>query len=69
VLVWGLWALSAAAVSAFVPPEQQARAASLQIVMIGVGLCLILLLRPRGILGASNALASLTSKRKQTSRE
>ncbi len=66
VLVWGLWALSAAAVSAFVPAEQQARAASLQIVMIGVGLCLILLLRPRGILGASGAL---TGKRKQTSRE
>jgi branched-chain amino acid transport system permease protein len=69
VLVWGLWALSAAAVSAFVPAEQQARAASLQIVMIGVGLCLILLLRPRGILSASSALASLTGKRKQTSRE
>ncbi|TWF58681.1 branched-chain amino acid ABC transporter permease [Neorhizobium alkalisoli] len=51
VLVWGLWALTAAAVSAFVPPEQQARASSLQIVAIGVGLCLILLLRPRGILG------------------
>ncbi|MEK1851974.1 MAG: branched-chain amino acid ABC transporter permease [Phyllobacterium sp.] len=51
VLVWGIWASSAAAVSTFFPPEQQARAASLQIVMIGVGLCLILLLRPRGILG------------------
>jgi branched-chain amino acid transport system permease protein len=51
VLVWGLWALTAAAVSAFVPPEQQARASSLQIVAIGIGLCLILLLRPRGILG------------------
>lgn len=69
VLVWGLWALSAAVVSAFVPPEQQARAASLQIVMIGVGLCLILLLRPRGILGASNALASLTRKRAPKSKE
>lgn len=69
VLVWGLWALSAAAVSAFVPPEQQARAASLQIVMIGVGLCLILLLRPRGILGASNALASFTRKRAAKSKE
>lgn len=69
VLVWGLWALSAAAVSAFIPPEQQARAASLQIVMIGVGLCLILLLRPRGILGASNALASLTRKRPEKSKE
>jgi branched-chain amino acid transport system permease protein len=51
ILVWGLWALTAAAVSAFVPPEQQARASSFQIVAIGVGLCLILLLRPRGILG------------------
>ncbi len=51
VLVWGIWASSAAAVSTFFAPEQQARAASLQIVMIGVGLCLILLLRPRGILG------------------
>ena len=39
------------AVSAVFPPDQQARAASLQIVMIGVALCAILLLRPRGILG------------------
>jgi branched-chain amino acid transport system permease protein len=51
VLVWGIWAASAAAVSAIFPPEQQARAAALQIVMIGVALCAILLLRPRGILG------------------
>jgi branched-chain amino acid transport system permease protein len=51
IVVWGLWALSASAIAAVVPAEQQARAASLQIVMIGVGLCAILLLRPRGILG------------------
>jgi branched-chain amino acid transport system permease protein len=51
VLVWGLWAASAAAVAALFPPGEQARAAALQIVMIGVGLCAILLLRPRGILG------------------
>lgn len=51
VLVWGLWAASAAAVSAFVPAESQARAASLQITAIGVGLCLILLWRPRGLFG------------------
>ncbi len=56
ILVWGIWALSAAAVSAFVPPEQQARAAALQIVMIGVGLCLILLLRPRGLIGERRSL-------------
>jgi branched-chain amino acid transport system permease protein len=63
VLVWGIWALSAAAVSALVPPEQQARAASLQIVLIGVGLCLILLLRPRGILGEVSVLSRLTARR------
>ena len=51
VLVWAVWAASAAAISAFVPPELQARAAALQIVMIGVAICAMLLLRPRGILG------------------
>ncbi|WP_284944520.1 branched-chain amino acid ABC transporter permease [Acidisoma cladoniae] len=51
VVVWGLWAVSASAIAAVVPAESQARAASLQIVMIGVALCAILLLRPRGILG------------------
>jgi branched-chain amino acid transport system permease protein len=51
VLVWGIWAGSAGAIASLFPPGEQARAASLQIVMIGVGLCAILLLRPRGILG------------------
>ncbi len=51
VVVWGLWAVSAGAVSSLFPADQQARAASLQIVLIGVALCAILLLRPRGILG------------------
>jgi branched-chain amino acid transport system permease protein len=51
VLVWGIWAASAGAISAVFPPDQQARAAALQIVMIGVALCAILLVRPRGILG------------------
>ncbi|MBX3568270.1 MAG: branched-chain amino acid ABC transporter permease [Rhizobiaceae bacterium] len=51
VLVWGLWAASAGAVAALFPTDQQARASSLQIVMIGTALCAILLLRPRGLLG------------------
>jgi branched-chain amino acid transport system permease protein len=51
VLVWGIWAASAATVSGLFPSGQQARAAALQIVMIGLALCAILLLRPRGILG------------------
>jgi branched-chain amino acid transport system permease protein len=51
IVVWGLWAVSASAIATVVPPAEQARAASLQIVMIGVALCAILLLRPRGLLG------------------
>jgi branched-chain amino acid transport system permease protein len=51
ILVWGIWAGSAGAIASLFPPGEQARAASLQIVMIGVGLCAILLWRPRGILG------------------
>jgi branched-chain amino acid transport system permease protein len=51
VLVWAIWAATAAIISAFVPPEQQARAAALQIVMIGIAICAVLLARPRGILG------------------
>ncbi|CAH0342817.1 branched-chain amino acid ABC transporter permease [Rhizobium sp. CECT 9324] len=62
ILVWGLWALTAAAVSAFVPPEDQARAAALQIVAIGVGLCLMLLLRPRGLFGEVSPLSRLRNK-------
>ncbi|HTJ56577.1 MAG TPA: branched-chain amino acid ABC transporter permease [Devosiaceae bacterium] len=51
VLVWAIWAASAALVAAVFPAGEQARAATLQIVLIGVALCAILLLRPRGILG------------------
>lgn len=51
ILVWGIWAASAATIAATVPAGDQARAATLQIVVIGVSLCLILLFRPRGILG------------------
>ena len=36
VVVWGVWALSGSAIAALFPPGQQARAAALQIVLIGV---------------------------------
>ncbi len=52
VVVWALWVISGAATAALVPGEWQARAASLQIVAIGVALCLILLWRPQGFFGA-----------------
>jgi branched-chain amino acid transport system permease protein len=51
VLVWGFWSASGALVGAFVPPEDQARAASLQLVVIGSLLAGVLVLRPRGLIG------------------
>lgn len=51
VLVWALWSLSGSAIQAVFPPEQQARAAALQLVGIGTLLCAALLVRPRGLLG------------------
>lgn len=51
ILVWAIWAGSGTLTSLLFPPEQQARAASLQIVAIGVMLCVILLVRPNGLFG------------------
>jgi branched-chain amino acid transport system permease protein len=51
ILVWGLWSASGALIAALFPPDQQARAAALQIAMIGIMLAVILLLRPRGLIG------------------
>jgi len=53
VAVWGLWSLTGAALSAFVPAEHQARVAALQIVLIGVVLAVVLVARPRGLVGES----------------
>ncbi|MDQ0472852.1 branched-chain amino acid ABC transporter permease [Labrys wisconsinensis] len=55
VLVWGLWSVSGAGISAFVAPELQARASALQIAAIGIALCLVLLYRPRGLLSEAGA--------------
>ncbi len=49
--VWGLWSLTGAALGSFVPAEHQARAAALQIVVIGAVLALVLVVRPRGLFG------------------
>jgi branched-chain amino acid transport system permease protein len=57
IVVWGLWSLSGFAISVLFPPGQQARAAALQIVAIGVMLAVILLLRPRGLLGEEKTVS------------
>ncbi len=52
VVVWAIWVGAGAFSAAVVPTDWQARAAALQIVAIGVMLCLILLWRPQGFFGA-----------------
>lgn len=51
IVVWAIWVGSGTLTAAIVPGDWQARAASLQIVAIGVMLCLILLWRPQGFFG------------------
>ena len=50
-VVWALWTLSGGVLREIIPAQHQARAASLQVVLIGILLMAILLLRPRGLLG------------------
>ena len=62
VVVWAIWAGSGALISALFPPAEQARAAALQIVVIGVALCAVLLLRPRGIMGEDRIVSRHVGK-------
>lgn len=50
-LVWGFWATAGALLRGFIPQAEQARAAALQVVLIGVLIALMLVLRPRGLMG------------------
>ena len=56
-LVWGFWAVSGGLLRGIVPQAEQARAASLQVVLIGVLIALMLVLRPRGLLGEQVAVS------------
>jgi branched-chain amino acid transport system permease protein len=51
VAVWALWTLSGTALTAVLPSAWQARGAALRVVAIGVVLAVVLLLRPRGLIG------------------
>jgi branched-chain amino acid transport system permease protein len=50
-VVWGFWAAAGALLRGFIPPSEQARAAALQVVLIGVLIAVMLLWRPRGLMG------------------
>lgn len=51
IVVWAIWVGAGAFSSALVPTDWQARTAALQIVAIGVMLCVILLVRSNGFFG------------------
>ena len=50
IVVWGIWSLTGIVTGSVFAAEDQARAAALRIVMIGVLLCVVLVRRPRGLL-------------------
>ena len=65
-LVWGFWAIGGGLLRGMVPQAEQARAAALQVVLIGVLIMLMLLLRPRGLLGEEIAVSRHTDAARPT---
>jgi branched-chain amino acid transport system permease protein len=54
-VVWGFWALSGGMLRGLVAQAEQARAAALQVMLIGVLIAVVLVLRPRGLIGEQHA--------------
>ena len=50
-VVWGFWTAAGGLMRGWVPAAEQARAAALQVVLIGCLIALMLVLRPKGIWG------------------
>ena len=50
-VVWGFWSAAGGVLRDWIPQAEQARAAALQVVLIGFLIAGALLLRPRGLLG------------------
>jgi branched-chain amino acid transport system permease protein len=53
-----IWSATGFATSALLPPQEQARAAAIRMVVIGVLLAAIVVLRPRGLLGERLKISS-----------
>ncbi len=56
-VVWAVWAGAGAVLRLGIPQAEQARGAALQVVLIGVLIALMLVLRPRGLLGERLAVS------------
>jgi branched-chain amino acid transport system permease protein len=52
-VVWGFWTVAGSVLRTWIPQAQQARAAALQVVLIGALIAVTLVIRPRGLLGKS----------------
>jgi len=50
-VVWGIWTGSGVLVTKLVPPSHAAQGAAVQVILIGLLLMLVLLFRPRGLIG------------------
>jgi len=50
-VVWTIWAGSGVLVTKLVPPSRAAQGAAIQVILIGLLLMLVLLFRPRGLIG------------------
>jgi len=50
-VVWGFWSAAGSLMRGWIPQAEQARAAALQVVLIGCLIALMLVLRPKGIWG------------------
>jgi branched-chain amino acid transport system permease protein len=59
-LVWAFWTASGALMRGWIPQAQQARAGSLQVVLIGALIAFMLVLRPRGLFAKSGAIRPKT---------
>ena len=62
-VVWGFWSAAGGLMRGWVPQAEQARAAALQVVLIGCLIALMLVLRPKGIWGEKLTVAKLDSAR------
>ncbi|MBM3361839.1 MAG: branched-chain amino acid ABC transporter permease [Betaproteobacteria bacterium] len=56
-VVWGIWAASGVAVSKWVPPSHAAQGAAIQVILIGLTLVLMLLYKPRGLIGERSVVS------------
>jgi branched-chain amino acid transport system permease protein len=56
-IVWGFWSAAGALLRGWIPQAEQARAAALQVALIGVLIALMLVWRPRGLVGEAASVA------------